>query len=74
MQCTRRRTCKPTLQLEFGLASIPTIPASVPADLPAWTALPEPTERRLTELLTRLLVSHAAEVVAAPAGSDAHER
>ena len=36
--------------------------------------LPEPTQRTLTELLTRLLVSHAGELIAAPAGSDADER
>ena len=41
---------------------------------PPWTALPEPTQRTLTELLTCLLVSHAGEPIALPAGSDADER
>ena len=29
---------------------------------PAWSALPEPTQRTLTGLLTRLLVAHASVV------------
>ena len=45
-----------------------------PVQPPPWTALPEPAQRTLTELLTRLLVSHAGEPIAAPAGSDADER
>ena len=45
----------PPGQLELGLANIPISPSSPPH----WTALPEPTQRTLTELLTRLLVSHA---------------
>ena len=70
MERRRRRTYNPPRQLELGLANIP-ISASSP---PPWTALPEPTQRTLTELLTRLLVSHAGELIAAPAGSDADER
>lgn len=69
MQRPRRRTCNPPLQLELGLARVPTTPAT----LPAWTALPEATRQRLTELLTCLLVSHAGHV-GAPAGSDVDER
>ena len=70
MERRRRRTYNPPRQLELGLANIP-ISLSSP---PPWTALPEPTQRTLTELLTRLLVSHAGEPIAAPAGSDADER
>jgi hypothetical protein len=33
-----------------------------PATLPAWCALPEPTQRMLAGLLTRLLVAHASIV------------
>ena len=70
MERRRRQTCNPPRQLELGLANIPISPSSPPH----WTALPEPTQRTLTELLTRLLVSHAGELIAAPAGSDADER
>jgi hypothetical protein len=70
MERRRRRTCNPPLQLELGLTSIPISPSSPPP----WTALPEPTQRTLTELLARLLVSHAGELVVAPGGSDADER
>jgi hypothetical protein len=66
----RRRTCKPPLQLELGLASIPITPAGPPA----WAALPEPTQRTLTELLTRLLMAHAGDMVPAPDGSDVDDR
>ena len=34
----------------------------------------EPTQRALTELLTRLLASHAGELIPAPTGSAADER
>ena len=60
MERRRRRTYNPPRQLELGLANIP-ISSSSP---PPWTALPEPTQRTLTELLTRLLVSHAGELIA----------
>jgi hypothetical protein len=33
-----------------------------PATPPAWCALPEPAQRMLTGLLTRLLVAHASIV------------
>jgi hypothetical protein len=70
MERRRRRTYNPPRQLELGLANIPTSLSSPPP----WTALPEPAQRTLTDLLTRLLVSHAGEPIAAPAGSDADER
>ena len=70
MQRPRRRTCNPPLQLELGLAKAPATSAA----LPAWTALPEATQQRLTELLTRLFVSHGGDGGAASAGSDVDER
>ena len=66
----RRRTCNPPLQLELGFIEAP----MAPAGLPSWTALPEATQQRLTELLTRLLVSHGGDAGAAPARSSADER
>ena len=66
----RRRTCSLPLQLELGLMGVPTAPAG----LPSWAALPEATQQRLTELLTRLLVSHPGDGDAAVTGSDADER
>ena len=69
MQRPRRRTCNPPFQLELGLAKAPATSAALP-----WTALPEATQQRLTELLTRLFVSHGGEGGAASAGSDVDER
>ena len=69
MPYRRRRTCNLPLQLELGLMRSP----KTPAGLPTWTALLEATQQRLTELLTRLLVSHANDGGAALAGSSADE-
>ena len=50
---------------------------ATPSAPPTWCALPEPTQRMLTGLLTRLLIAHAGGVVpernACPEG-DADER
>ncbi len=70
MQRPRHRTCNRPLQLELGLAKAP----ATSAVLPAWTALTEATQQRLTELLTRLLVSHGGDGGAVLAGSDLDER
>lgn len=66
-----RQACNLPLQLELGLMRAPTGPAA----LPTWTALPEATRQRLTELLTRLLVLHAGDggVAVASARSDVDE-
>jgi hypothetical protein len=73
MQRPRRRPRRPHPQLDLGLVSGP---ASPPARPPAWCALPEPTQRTLTGLLTCLLVAHASGVpeLDAQPGGDADER
>jgi hypothetical protein len=60
MQRPCRRPRRPHRQLDLALAltSLPVTPATPPA----WSALPEPTQRTLTGLLTRLLVAHASVV------------
>jgi hypothetical protein len=40
---------------------------------PAWSDLPDLTQRALTALMTRLLITHAAGVAPGP-GGDADER
>ena len=70
MRRPHRRTWEPPLQLELGLAKAP----ATSATLPAWTALPEATQQRLTELLPRLLVAHRGDGGAVSAGSDVDER
>jgi hypothetical protein len=56
MQRPRRRPRRPHRQLDLDLTNRPMTPAT----LPAWCALPEPTQRTLAGLLTRLLVAHAS--------------
>ena len=49
----------------------------MPTAPPVWGVLPEPTQRTLTDLLTRLLVAHAGGVApeqGVRAGGDADER
>ena len=58
MQPPRRRPCRPPPQLDLGLTSPP-----APAFPPVWCILPEPTQRTLTGLLTRLLIAHARGIV-----------
>jgi hypothetical protein len=58
MQRPRRRPRRPHRQLDLDLTSRPMTPATPPA----WCALPEPAQRTLTGLLTRLLVAHASVV------------
>ena len=73
MQHPRRRTRRPHRQLDLTLTS----GSPTPTAPPAWCALPEPTQRALTGLLTRLLVAHASTVVPAldtRSGSEADER
>ena len=73
MQHPRRRPCRPPPQLDLGLTS----PAAAPVFPPVWCILPEPTQRTLTSLLTRLLIAHARGVVpllSAQPEDDADER
>ena len=58
MQRPCRRPSRPHRQLDLGLPSLP-----VPAIPPAWCALPELTQRTLTELLSSLLIAHAGDAV-----------
>jgi hypothetical protein len=58
MQRPRRRPRRPHRQLALDLSSLLVTPATPPA----WSALPEPAQRTLTGLLTRLLVAHASVV------------
>jgi hypothetical protein len=59
MQRLRRRPSSPRRQLDLGLASLPSSPA-IP---PSWCALPAPTQRMLTGLLTHLLIAHVGGAV-----------
>jgi hypothetical protein len=73
MQRPPRRLRRPCPQLELGLTSGPATLTTPPA----WNALPEPTQRTLRSLLTRLLVAHAGGLVLeqdARAEGDADER
>jgi hypothetical protein len=73
MQRPPRRLRRPCPQLELGLTSGPATPTTPPA----WNALPEPTQRTLRSLLTRLLVAHTGGAVPQQdtrAGGDADER
>jgi hypothetical protein len=58
MQRPCRRPQRPHHQLDLDLTSRLVTPATPPA----WSALPEPAQRTLTGLLTRLLVAHASVV------------
>ena len=71
MQRPRRRPRRPHRQLDLDLSRLVT-----PATPPAWSALPEPAQRTLTGLLTRLLIAHASigpKLNAQPEG-DGNER
>jgi hypothetical protein len=73
MQHPRRRTRRPHRQLDLALTS----GSPTPTAPPVWGVLPEPTQRTLTDLLTRLLVAHAGGVApeqGVRAGGDADER
>ena len=76
MQRSRRRLRRlRTSQRQFDLGL--TRPPATPATPPAWCALPEPTQRMLAGLLTRLLVAHAgglAPELQARSRGDADER
>jgi hypothetical protein len=63
---------RPHPQLELGLTGGPATPTTPPA----WDALPEPAQRTLRSLLSRLLIAHICGVPeqAVPAGGDADER
>ena len=72
MQRPCRRPRRPHRQLDLDLMSRLVTPATPPA----WSALPEPAQRTLTGLLTRLLVAHASvgpKLDAQPEG-DGNER
>ena len=73
MQRPPRRPRRSHPQLELGLTGGPATPTTPPA----WDALPEPAQRTLRSLLSRLLVAHAGGLVpeqGARAGGDADER
>ena len=73
MERRRRRTYNPPVNSNSDWQIFPQ--ACQPAPLSLGRRCRKPTQRTLTELLTRLLVSHAGEPdVRAPAGSDADER
>jgi hypothetical protein len=64
---------RPHPQLELGLTGGPATPTTPPA----WDALPEPAQRTLRSLLSRLLIAHAGDLVpeqGARARGDADER
>ena len=73
MQRSRLRLRTSQRQFDLGLTSLPATPSTPPA----WCTLPEPTQRMLAGLLTRLLVGHAGGVtpeLQARSTGDADER